>query len=76
MKLYIPIEIDEEDFAAHTLSLSHDAVIDLVRKIDSAHADVGFTEELIRMLVASLMADVGPDGKDCSLPFIDWSKVA
>jgi hypothetical protein len=69
------ILVDSDMIASSALGLSHEEAIDLICKIDLAHADTGFTEDLIKRLVSSMKAEIDAGADEISLPFIDWEQV-
>lgn len=53
-----------------------DQLLSVIQEVDAMQADVGFTENLIKILVKSLKKDYDAGAKDdIDLPFIDWSVV-
>ena len=54
----------------------YDQLLSVIQEIDLMQADVGFTENLVKILVKSLKKDYDAGAQDeIDLPFIDWSKV-
>jgi hypothetical protein len=67
---YAQIELDTEPLIDNLSTLSHEQLKEFIVDLDSAVADVQFTEELILTLAKSL--------KGCSdepADFINWEKV-
>lgn len=57
MKLQVQVTVDEYDLRHAVIAADHETAIEAVMAIDLGIADVGFTEELIRKLIASCRVD-------------------
>ena len=68
MKVTCEVHIDPYDFVR---SSDYETMLFFIQAVDAFVADVGFTEDLVKMLVQSLKADK----EDVNLPFIDWEAV-
>ena len=68
MKVTCEVDIDPYDFVH---SSDYETMLFFIQAVDAFVADVGFTEDLIKMLVFSLKSSQ----EDVNLPFIDWELV-
>lgn len=69
--LRVEVPVHFNDITDGLVQLDHDQLVALICQIDLKVAEVGFTEDLIKKLAASLKADKD----DVDLPFVDWDKV-
>lgn len=69
--LRVEVPVHFNDIADGLVQLEHEQLLALICQIDLQVAEVGFTEDLIKKLVASLKEDKD----DVDLPYIDWEKV-
>ena len=59
MRLAITTHINEHDIRDSVLASDHDTIAEFVLALDLAVADAGFTEALVKKLMASLRGDTG-----------------
>ena len=70
-KIDLDIRVSTDELIDSLRYLQYEDLIDFISKLDLMIADVGFTENLIKVLVKSMKADKD----DVSLKFIKWDKV-
>lgn len=69
--MQLDLEISKISLAWALSRMHYDELRGLIQEVDLMVADVGFTEDLIKVLVHSLKADK----EDTTLPFINWDRV-
>jgi len=69
--LEMTMTMEKGDLVQSLSYLGYGELVGIIKDLDLMIADVGFTEDLIKMLIQSLVADK----EDVSLPFINWEKV-
>ena len=76
LPINVDLVMDAYQLVRSVANLDYSDCIEFIMHVDLVQADVGFTEQLIKILVESMKKELdhGLSVEELDLPFIDWSK--